>query len=235
MRLGGYLDAQFFLDSSQLLAQVKLFLRAVYLRAYAAADSRLQFEYLYLVAHDHANFLKAFQWIERFQQVLLLVGIGDNVCCQHVGKPCGSLNTDDGVDILYREAAIELGVAFKEANSVTHQRIGLRATMLRLLRRIDAHAYEWLQVEKLVDLHAAQAIQQYLHAAILLVVDRGNFDECTDRVNIFGLRVIDLGVALRGGDQCMARSHHRLFNGTHGSFTRDGQRHASARKHNHIL
>src|SRR5260370_7935198 len=139
MRLGGYLDAQFFMDSPQLLAQVKLFLRAVYLRAYAAANSRLQFEYLNLVAHNHANFLKGFQWIERFQQVLLLEGIGDNVCCQHVGKPRGTLNADDGVDILYREAAIELGVALKEADSVTHQRIGLWATMLRLLWPVDPH------------------------------------------------------------------------------------------------
>src|SRR5713101_2542756 len=222
MRLGGYLDAQFFLDCPQLLAQVKLFLRAVYLRAYAAADGRLQFEYLYLVAHNHANFLKAFQWIERFQQVLLLVSIGDNVCCQHVGKPCWTLDTDDGVDILYREAAIELGVALKEADSVTHQRIGLWATMLRLLWRVDAHTYEWFQVEKLVDLYAAQAVQQYLQASILLVVDRSYLDESASGVNIFGLGVIDLGVALRRGDQCMVGTYHCLFNGAHGFLTSDG-------------
>src|SRR6266849_282637 len=222
MRFGGYLDAQFFLDSPQLLAQVKLFLRAVYLRAYAAADSRLQFEYLYLVAHNHANFLKAFQWIERFQQVLLLLGIGDNVCCQHVGKPCRSLDTDDGVDILYREAAIELGIALKEADSVTHQRIGLRAAMLPLLWRVDAHTYERLQVEKLVDLYATQAVQRYLQACILLVVDRSYFDESAGRVNIFGLGFIDLGVALRRSDHCMVGTYHCLFNGAHGFFTRDG-------------
>src|SRR5437588_4568350 len=93
------LHAQFFLNGSQLLAQVIFFLRAVYLRANTAANSRFQFKNLDLIAHDHADLLQTLQWIERIQQILLLLRISDQVCREHIGKARSRLDRHNGVNI----------------------------------------------------------------------------------------------------------------------------------------
>src|SRR6266487_89009 len=97
--LAGGLHPQFFLDGPQLLAQVIFFLCAVYLRANTAANSRFQFENLDLIAHDHADLLQTLQWIERIQQILLLLRISDQVCREHIGKARSRLDRHNGVNI----------------------------------------------------------------------------------------------------------------------------------------
>ena len=59
-----------------------------------------EFENLDLIAHNHADFFQTFQRVERFQQVLLLLAIGDEVGGQHVGKAGGRFQGDNRVDIL---------------------------------------------------------------------------------------------------------------------------------------
>ena len=82
--LGGSVDAQFLLDGPQLLAQVKFFLRAINLGTDTGAYRRFEFKNLDLIAHNHADFFQACQWVQRLQEFLLLLRICHEVGGEHI-------------------------------------------------------------------------------------------------------------------------------------------------------
>ncbi len=194
--LVGTIYAQFFLNGAQLFAQIKFLLRAIYLRAHAAADGRFEFENFDLVAHNHADFFQARQRVKRLQQVLLLLWIGHKVRRKHIREARSGFKSHNGGNIFDGETAIELGVPFKQIGGMTHQGVGLWPLWLRLHKLTDGNAHKWFLLDILIDMHAAQAVEKYLKAAILLAVHSSDFYQRAESIDVFRFRVFNFRIKL---------------------------------------
>src|SRR5713226_8379980 len=180
----------------ELFAQLKFLLRAIYLRAHAAADGRFEFENFDLVAHNHADFFQARQRVKRLQQVLLLLWIGHKVRGKHIREARSGFKSHNGGNIFDGETAIELGVPVKQIGGMTHQGVGLGPLWLNLHKLADGNAHKWFLLDILVDMHAAQAVEKYLKAAILLAVHSSDFYQRAESIDVFRFRVFNFRIKL---------------------------------------
>ena len=93
--------------ATDLFFEIIFLLVAVYLVAHALADALVKLQDLDHIAQDDAELFEALLGVNRFQQFLLLQGVGDEVRRQHIGQPRRRAQHLDGFDLLGRKAGVE--------------------------------------------------------------------------------------------------------------------------------
>jgi hypothetical protein len=227
--------AELRLDGAQLLAQVGLALAAGHLVAHLRLDLGLHRRHVELAPQQRVDLAQARQRILDLEQLLGLRRTELQIRRHEVGEPprvvdVGGHGDDLGREVLQREQL------FETQPHRAHQRLRLDAPVAAVVRRVQparAHPQRALLLDEGVDPRLGQSLHQHLHAAVGQSQDAHHHHDRSHAVQVVGLGILDLGIALRE-QQHQPVAGHRVLDGGDRPLPNHEERKNHVGKHHHV-
>ena len=216
--------AEFLLNGLHLLVQIILALRLLHLALDARADALFDLKHADFAFHQRIDAFQTFGGRGQFEELLLLGNLDVNVAGNRVSEFGRIVDLCDRAQNFRRHFLVELHVAFKLRDDGTRQRFELVVLGLFFFDGFDA-GFEELVISHIVfDARAAHAFDQHLDGAVGQFQKLENRADGTDFVDVAGRRIV-IGGVLLGDEQNLLLVGHDVFQGAHGFFAADEERH----------
>ena len=227
------LAAQLLLDRLHLLVEVVLLLRLLHLLLDARLDAAIDLELVHLDFEDAGDAVETLDRRDDLEQVLLFVDADEQVGGNRVGELARIVHADGGDHRVVVQVVRQLDVLLEQRHHAAHRAFGVAARLARLRQHLDDDAVEALVFLPLDGAGAIDAFDEHLDVAVGQLQALHDVGDAAHRVDVFGPRVVDRRVVLRGEEDPLVLEE-RVLERARGARPSDDERHHHVRKHHDV-
>ena len=197
------LAAQFLLDRLHLLVEVVLLLRLLHLLLDARLDGAIDLEFVDLDLEHVGDAVQALEGRDDLEQVLLLVDADEQVRGNRVGELAGIVHAHGGDHGVVVQVVRQLHVLLEQGHDAAHRAFDVAGHFLLLRQHLDDDAVEAFVLFPLDRARAIEPFHEDLDVAVGQLQALHDVGDAAHGVDVFGLRVVDGGVMLRGEENLL--------------------------------